>query len=358
VLDAGSRRRASTLKDLNVTAIDALGRDTGSIDALGGFSFSSQDGTGGTRIFTDPVGNQWRYVSDGLGRETVRTDPAGKATTTSYDAVGRMTTVTDRDSRVMQYSYDSADRVTSAVWKSAAGATVNLLTYTYDDNDNRLSARDSSGAVTYSYDELNRARTYTNVFGQVLTYSYDAEDRATKREDSLGGVQTSTYNAVGLLSSRQFGGSGQTPVRVDFAYTDRYEQSTLTRYSDVAGTTVVGTSVYAYDDEGHLTSIVNKNGAAATLSYYTYGYDSAMGQLALGPAPSARPLLRHALRYDTTSQRSAHQPHHGRLPDRHGQPMSKSRDLTTPTTTRATSPRRARGRARRRGTIRGITPTG
>jgi hypothetical protein len=29
------------------------------------------------------------------------------------------------------------------------------------------------------------------------------------------GVTTSTYNAVDLLTSRQFGGSGQTPLRFD-----------------------------------------------------------------------------------------------------------------------------------------------
>jgi hypothetical protein len=56
-----------------------------------------------------------------------------------------------------QYNYDNGDRVTSAVWKSAAGATVNLLTYTYDNNDNLLTAKDGSGTVTY-----------TNVFGMLL----------------------------------------------------------------------------------------------------------------------------------------------------------------------------------------------
>jgi YD repeat-containing protein len=129
--------------------------------------------------------------------------------------------------------------------------------------------------VTYTYDELNRVRTYANVFGQVLTYSNDAEDHSTRREDSLGGVQTSTYNAVGLLTGRQLGGPGQTPVRVDLGYTDRYEQSSVTRYSDLAGTAVLGTSVSSYDDAGHLTGIVNTNNAGATLRSYTDTYDSA-----------------------------------------------------------------------------------
>src|SRR5262249_16564697 len=96
---------------------------------------------------------------------------------------------------------------------------------------------------------------------------------ATLRQDSLGGVQTSVYNAVGLLTSRQLGGSN--PVRADLGYTDRYQQSTISRYSDIAGTTVLGTTVYSYDDAGDLTSILDKSATGATLSYCTYTYDSA-----------------------------------------------------------------------------------
>ena len=50
----------------------------------------------------------------------------------------------------MLYNYDNGNRLTAATWKSAAGATVNLLTYTYDNNDNLLTAKDYGGAVTYS----------------------------------------------------------------------------------------------------------------------------------------------------------------------------------------------------------------
>jgi len=70
----------------------------------------------------------------------------------------------------------------------------------------------------------------------VLTYAYDAEDRPTPAGRLPGRVQTSTYNAVGLLESRRFGRSGQTPVRVDYTYTDRNQPSTVTRYTDLAGT--------------------------------------------------------------------------------------------------------------------------
>src|SRR5207249_4249310 len=119
--------------------------------------------------------------------------------------------------------------------------------YTYDSNDNLLSAADNAGTVVYSYDALNRVQSYTNVFGQVLTYSYDGNDRVTLRQDSLGGVLTSVYDDGGRLTSRRFGGTGQTPVRFDFGYDSRDDLTTLTRYSDVAGTTVLGTTTYSLD---------------------------------------------------------------------------------------------------------------
>jgi len=101
------------------------------------------DAAGGTRLIVDAVGNEWRYVVDGLGREAVRFDPAGKATTTAYDAGSRVTSKTDRTGRVIGYNYDAGDRVTSEVWKTSGGVTVNILTYTYDANNNRLTAKDS-----------------------------------------------------------------------------------------------------------------------------------------------------------------------------------------------------------------------
>jgi len=277
VLDANGQQAASldSKGNLSAAAIDPAGRPAGSLDNSRGFQYNQYDGAGGVRLVVDMEGNEWHYVPDAVGREKLRFDPLGAITTTTYDAAGQSTARTDRNGRAIEHTYNEAGKISSSVWKDATGATGNTLTYTYDNAGNRLTSADSVGTVTYTFDELNRVKTYTNVFGQTLTYSYDAEDHATRRDDSLGGVQTSTYNAVGLLTSRQFGGTGQTQVRVDFGYTNRYEQNSITRYSDLAGTTMLGTSVYSYDDAGHLTSIVNKDNSSATLSYYTYSYDSA-----------------------------------------------------------------------------------
>jgi RHS repeat-associated protein len=263
------------LKNVTQTVYDPLGRVVRSLDANGGLTQQSYDAAGNLVSLTDPVGNQTQFVYDGLNRVVKETDPLGNATTTAYDAAGRETSVIDRDGRTQKFSYDAADRLTAATWLSAANATVNLLTYSYDPKGNLLSAADYHGTVSYGYDALDRVQTYSNVFGQVLTYSYDAADRLTQRADSLGGVLTSVYDNANRLTSRQLGGSGQTQARVDLGYTNRNELSTITRFSDVAGTTVVGTTAYSYDDSSRVTAITNKNGSNATLSYYNNSYDSA-----------------------------------------------------------------------------------
>ena len=76
-----------------------------------------------------------------------------------------------------------------------------------------------------------------------LTYSYDAADNRTLVQDSLGGVTTSTYDAADRLTQRAFGGSGQTPLRMDVTWTDRDQLASLTRYRDLAGTQKVGSTL-------------------------------------------------------------------------------------------------------------------
>src|SRR5262249_42997262 len=90
-----------------------------------------------------------------------------------------------------------------------------------------------------------------------------------------GGVLTSVYDAANRLTSRRFGGTGQTPLRFDPAYDNRNEMTTLTRYSDLAGTQVVGTSVYTFDDSARLSNLQHKNGSNTVLANYTYTYDAA-----------------------------------------------------------------------------------
>jgi RHS repeat-associated protein len=257
-----------------VTGYDPLQDPLVTADALGGVTRVVYDASGNPVSVTDPVGNQTGFVYDGLNRVVSATNPLGYATTVAYDAAGRETSTTDADGRVQNFTYDAANRLTGGTWVTS-GSTVNTLTYSYDANNNLLTAGDTTGTYTLTYDALDRLATDQNLYGLTLTYSYDAADRVTQVQDPLGGVTTSVYDAANRLTTREFGGTGQTPLRVDLSYDNRNDLTGVTRYSDLAGTQVVGTTSYSYDDASRVTAIVNKNASSATLSYYDYSYDAA-----------------------------------------------------------------------------------
>jgi YD repeat-containing protein len=74
-------------------------------------------------------------------------------------------------------------------------------------------------SYTMAYDALNRLMSDKEPFGQVLTFTYDPVGNRTLVQDSQGGTLTSVYDAANRLTSRQFGGVGQTPLRMDLTYT-------------------------------------------------------------------------------------------------------------------------------------------
>ncbi len=261
---------------LALTLTSPAGQNVGSVDPLGKVTQTITAPDGSTRAVIDPDGNETDYVLDGDGRVTETITPTG-TTTTTYNAAGRMTSTTDADDRVIQYSYDADDRQTGEVWKSSAGVTVNIQTFTYDNDGNLLTASDNSGTVTYTYDSQDRVQSTTGVWGVGLTYTYNGNGEVTQRTDSLGGAVTYVYDNASRLSSEQFSGTGPTGsvIRVDFGYDANNEQTTITWYSNLAGTNEVAASAYGYDSAGDITSIENKNGGGTVLSAYTYTYDSA-----------------------------------------------------------------------------------
>src|SRR5260370_39324915 len=148
--------------------------------------------------------------------------------------------------------------MTRDVWK-VGGTPTNTLTYSFDPNGNLTGATDKNGTVSYAYDALNRATGQTDVWGLALTVSYDAAGNRTLVQDSKGGVTSYLYGHGDRLTGVPFGGSGQAPLGADLGYDNRNEVTTLTRYSDLAGTTVVGTTAPRHDDARPVAAIPLQN---------------------------------------------------------------------------------------------------
>jgi RHS repeat-associated protein len=274
VYDAGDHV-VNTIDGLNHTTTmvyDELGRKTKDIDARGYTTTYLYDLLGNQTGLIDPDANRTTFVYDNQNRVVTQTDPLNHSVTMAYDKDNRLTSRTDRLGRRIDSQYDLNGQLTTQVWYSG-GSAVNTLTFQYDPNGNQTVAQDSHGAYTTSYDTLNRVSQVQGLFGLTLTNSYDAAGNRTLLQDSKGGVTTSVYDNNNQLTSRQFGGVSQTPLRFDLAYNSRNLVGTLTRYSDLAGTTKVGESDYSYDDGQRLSNLQHKNGSGTLLANYTYTYD-------------------------------------------------------------------------------------
>jgi RHS repeat-associated protein len=231
------------------------------------------DAVGNTTNVIDQDSNKTTFAFDSLNRETQQIDPLGYASSTAYDAAGRKTSATDRNGSVISYSYDAINRETGETWKQS-GSTVNVLTFTYNAMD-ELTAANYAGTYTMGYDKLNRMSSVQEPFGQILTYSFDSVGNRTTTQDSQGGTLTAVYNADNLVTSKQFDDTSSDQLRIDLTYTSRNQIGTETRYSDDAGTSLVGTTSYTFDSTDRISNIQHKNATPSVIANYTYTYDLA-----------------------------------------------------------------------------------
>ena len=98
-----------------------------------------------------------------------------------------------------------------------------------------------------------------------LTYNYDPAGNETSLTDSLGGVVSYTYDARNELTNETFSGTGLSAEAVTYTYDPRGNLTGLTRYSNLAETTVVASTTIAYDAANQLTGITDKNSGGTTL---------------------------------------------------------------------------------------------
>jgi YD repeat-containing protein len=99
-------------------------------------------------------------------------------------------------------AYDLLNRETGETWRNSAGTQVNLLTFTYDANNNLLTAANNAGTITMPYDSLDRRSTSKDTSGTVLTYSYDVANNRTAIQDSFGSTTTWTYDLPATKTPR------------------------------------------------------------------------------------------------------------------------------------------------------------
>jgi RHS repeat-associated protein len=313
----------SLTADRNVTHYTYDGQNNllTATDQAGTTSYT-HDAMGNVLSLTDADANVAKWTYDGLGRVTTETypfdplNPSDHTTSYQYDLSGNLIEKTDRDGRVTEYTYDARNRLTEEQWYSAGSTLTDTLTYTYDDNDNLLTAADYdevldvyTSSYTYKYDPVGQASyikaDLANLDSVILHQTFDANGNVTDVTANIGGTLTeSTPNGIPTWSISYDGTYdfqnhydydhlGQltqitqqtTPVgdpnqvankRVTLTYDDEGRIDEIKRYNnlDLYSPQLVVTGAYAYDHDGRLTGLDYTHGATR-LAGYQWQYDDA-----------------------------------------------------------------------------------
>jgi RHS repeat-associated protein len=253
------------LGNRTIFSYDALKRLTLAIDALGNATGSTYDADGNRLSFTDPRGGVTRWSYDALSRVLTRTDALNQTDSYAYDLAGNVVRFTDRKGQVTGYQYDFLNRRTFAGFGATVAAPTtytSTIAYAWDGGNRITQIVDSmAGAITRSYDGLNRLTSETTPQGTV-GYTYDAAGRRTKL--ITAGQPDTLY---GYDNANRLTGITQGSQTVGFSYDNANRRSSLTLPNGI-------NVAYGYDNANQLLSLVYSQGGT-TLGDLSYNYDAA-----------------------------------------------------------------------------------
>jgi len=185
---------------------------------------------------TDPDLGVRTYTFDLDGQNTVFQDPAGRLTTNVFDAAGRKTWEYAPFGIATSFAYDAASHLVGITGQTNTQLSVNVLSFSYDSDGNRLTIWDINGPslTTYSYDGLDRLTQEARSGNSPHTYSYVYDPTNNMLYSGETGT-TFTCNAAGEI---------------------------------VTSASSAGTSTFSYDPNGSLTNVVLPlGGPPITMSY-------------------------------------------------------------------------------------------
>jgi len=232
---------------------DAAGDQTSITDPLANKTTMAYDANGRLLARTSPNGGTTTNAYDLDGEPSKTTDPLGHSTTYAYDPNGNRSSVTDANGHTTTYTYDADNERTQTTQPD--GSTTKTG---YDSDGNIISQTDGNGHTTgYSFNALNQTTASTDPDGRTTKYSSDRVGNVLASVNPSAQTTMYAYDADRRVTAIAYS-DGTTPaVRESYDADGR-------RVSLADGT---GTTTFAYDSLGRLTS--ETNGAGAT-SGYTY----------------------------------------------------------------------------------------
>jgi YD repeat-containing protein len=243
---------------------DLLGRQTHTIDALGGVSYMGYDATGNRTLAQDELGNATYFFFDGLGRTTRVMDATLKSTYMGYDSRSSLVERIDADGRATYMGYDGARRLERQFF---ANPTVGEVTdspiyYGYDQVGNRIYTDDRIQGLDltyFVYDRLDRTTIKRTMAGAVY-YAFDKSGMKQELKDADEHLNYHVYDAAGRLDRVVLDG-GRT------AYY-HHDLSGMVLKKLLPDNRVM--SYFAYDVAGRLTQLTHCDDTGAPIAYFAY----------------------------------------------------------------------------------------
>jgi RHS repeat-associated protein len=186
-----------------------------------------------------------------------------------YDSAAEMVSGIDGDNHTRSYDYDGGNLVSES-WYNTNGTFQQALNFSYDVAGELLTAGNSAGSYTFGY-QGGLLTQQIDPNGLTINMAYDQAGSVTLTSDSQGGTIGQSFDGGNLAAENYQNGS--TVALMSLSYDLANELTAVTRYSDLLGSTVVGTESRGYSG-GLITSILDKNGSGTTLASFGYSYNT------------------------------------------------------------------------------------
>ncbi|HEY2962507.1 MAG TPA: hypothetical protein VGJ37_08845, partial [Pyrinomonadaceae bacterium] len=166
---------------------------------------------------------------DGYGRLKTRHVPEqnpGTATVYTYNSDDTVNTITDARGASVTHSYNGRHLVTSKSYNAPAGVTATAsASFGYDGAGNRTSMADGVGTRYYSYNQLSRMTSETQIFtglsgSYTLTYGYNLAGGLTSvaEPSQFSAVVNYSYDSIGRLAAVTGSGGLSTQLLTGIQY--------------------------------------------------------------------------------------------------------------------------------------------
>ncbi|MBC7367997.1 MAG: RHS repeat protein [Undibacterium sp.] len=236
---------------------------------------------------TDRLGRETRYERDGKGRVTRMTRGSGEIREFGRDAQNRITSTRSSRGGLHQFTYN--DRGLKATWTDPSG---NVSRFAYDANERLSSMTDSLGRISryehnerglttkvtapdgtskqFAYDTYGRKIAETDPQGHTTKLTYDELSRVIRQEDHAGRVTTFDYTEIpqgcGSCTLVPHPTRIVAPDGTIMAMLYDTEGHMLSR-TVAQGTPAQATTLYAYDNDGNMTSMTDPLGRVTRFTY-------------------------------------------------------------------------------------------